>query len=113
MSTAPAAPAARGAPVTRRASCSPTSATRWARSPRSWGSRRSSAAPPRSPAPTETGTGTSRLTGVERSSAPDDLEGGTGDLLQSIQVLVVPAAVRSPADIPVRAVVRDDQPVAL
>src|SRR5437899_2623189 len=41
------------------------------------------------------------------------LEVGTRDLAQRVQLVVRPALVRRAADVPVRAVVRDDHPVAL
>src|SRR5262245_48078787 len=51
--------------------------------------------------------------GVRAGGALDHLEGAAGDALQLVQVLVVPALVAAAAEVPVGAVVGDDQAVAL
>src|ERR1700710_3202578 len=56
---------------------------------------------------------TSSSAGVRASCALDHLEGAAGDALELIEVLVVPAAVAAAAEVPVGAVVGDDQAVAL
>src|SRR5664279_1685746 len=43
----------------------------------------------------------------------DDLEAGTGESLEVVQLIVVPAAVRRAADVPGRAIVREDHAVML